>query len=786
MWRSAISIGFLLALFSAAGTGQVLATQQEPVVIGKPPLAVSVGQHLLYFEDLSGGVNFKAVKLVAEDAHWRPVPDMDATLGSVRNPVWMTLQLHNSGPAVQWLISFQNASIDSFEVYIESKGELLASHRFSAAMPVEARAFPSPDFVVPIQVERDQIITLWLRVHASAWLDLPTKVWDVASYHHASAERGVTSGIYYGIALAMILYNMFLFVALRDWSYLFYVGFTFCLTLFFASIDGVLFTYLVPVLPTVQVGGQAFWSALTQLFGCAFAASFLSLKSRAPGVYAYFQVLMILCSTPLLLASFVDASYVFDVSVVTAMIAFVSFIFAGAYVWRRGYSYAKYFTLAWALLCLVVATMCAILAGVAESSIHALWPWFRVSAVIEMMLLALALAARIQFLQDEQAQVVHENQSKSDLIARVSQEIRTPMNGILGMSELLRDHLQTDTARHYNNLIYQSGSALLGIINDLLDLAKIQSQKIVLEQVNFNLHQLCEECVSAFKPKVDGDNVELHCVIGPQVPLYVSGDNARLRQVLMNFLSNACKHTKRGEVVLKVSCAGDELNPNRLKFVVRDSGPGIEIERAASLFEAETVGLESSSGKGRGLGLYISKQLVMLMGGKVGVSSLPGDGATFWALLSLTPINASELVLSERDGRVRFQTHLSILVAEDNRVNQVVIEKMLERLGHEVTLVDDGEQAVALFQGRRGRFDLVLMDCEMPVLDGFEATGQIRALCAEQGWPQVPIWALTAHVQPEIKARCLAAGMNDYLSKPIQSGRLAQALKGVEQVVQNV
>ena len=252
----------------------------------------------------------------------------------------------------------------------------------------------------------------------------------------------------------------------------------------------------------------------------------------------------------------------------------------------------------------------------------------------------------------------------------------------------------------------------------------------------------------------------------------------------MNFLSNACKFTREGEIVLKVSSAAEDQHPHRIKFMVRDSGPGINMERAAHVFEAEQA--EPGMKAGRGLGLYISKQLVNLMGGKVGVSSLPGDGATFWASVNLPPINAAELVVSEVDGQVRFQTHLHILVAEDNRVNQVVIQKMLERLGHHVVVVENGEQAVSVFQECEGRFDLILMDCEMPVLDGYEATRQLRAMCALNGWPQLPIWALTAHVQPQHREQCLAAGMNDHLSKPVQSGRLAQALKSVEQIVQNV
>ncbi|UTA49265.1 response regulator [Simiduia sp. 21SJ11W-1] len=784
MWRYlTIHLCLLLAL-AADCRAELVAYEQPPITIDRSPLNLSISRHFVYFEDLSGGVDYRAIHLVAQDAHWLPVPDRDATLGNVRHPVWLHVKLENAGAAGNWFLQIKNASIDQVDVYFERRSGALEHYHYTAKMAVKARPFPHSDFVAPLKVEASETLNVWIRATSSGWLDLPAVLQDEASFHHSSIVTATFAGLFYGIALAMVLYNFFLFVALRDWAYLYYIGFTFSLAMVFASIDGIVFGYLFSGFALTSAVSQVFWASITQIFGCAFAISFLSLKKRSPTLLLLFQILLVLCITPLIFLPFIQVGHLFNLTTATALITFVVFIGAGGAMWYQGYSYAKYYTLAWGALCAIAVFVCAAVLGIIDASINQLFAWFRLSAVIEMMLLALALAARIQYLQQTQREVLYESQAKTDLIARVSQEIRTPMNGILGLSELLREHLTNDTARKYNSLIYQSGSALLGIINDLLDLAKIQSQKIVLEEVNFNLHQLCEECVKAFQPKAQEKGLTLECQVAEDVPLFVRGDQARLKQVLMNFIANGCKYTERGEIVLKLTRAADEQHPHRLKFMVRDTGPGIDAERAAVIFDGEAGLVGNPSGGGRGLGLYISKQLVNLMGGKVGVTSLPGDGASFWLLLSLEPVDASDLVVSEVDGQVRFQKHLHILVAEDNRVNQVVIQKMLERLGHQVLLAENGAQAVALFKSRKGQFDLILMDCDMPVMDGFEATREIRALSIEQGWTQIPIWALTAHVQPHSKEQCVAAGMNDHLSKPIQSSSLAQALKGVEQLVQ--
>lgn len=737
-----------------------------------------LGPHYQYLEDPDGTLELDAI--ISSERFQALDLGGDPNLGYDSSVWWVKVPLF-SGQGGKRLLELPFPTLDEVRVSLVDRASGLPLYQASAGdlRPFTERPIEHHNFVFPLPLPAGKSVDLYLRLENQGSLTLGTQLWQPEAFQRQTAKSDLALGLYFGILLALLAYNGLLYLSLRDPPYLWYLLFVVSMALGQGAWTGLFFAQLWPQWPAWGNLATVMGFNLTGLFGAIFSRTFLDTRRYAPWADRILLLWAVIFGALASVAPWSPPQFNAMATSIAGLLFPAFAVGAGVQGWRNGVISARFFLIAWTILLVGTALLGARNLGLVPTSFLTRYA-MQIGSALEMLLLSFALAERITELRRLAAQAAEaraETETKSRFLAHMSHEVRTPMTGILGMAQLvLRGPLEAQQ-RNYVQMIETSAESLLGILNDILDFSKVEAGKLQLERAPFDLRSLIERVMQLVEVAAQEKGLTLLVDYPDALERIYLGDNLRLMQVLTNLLSNAVKFTPAGEVCLRVR----QPAPGRLRLEVQDTGIGMTPDEQGRLFAAFSQADTSTTRRygGTGLGLAISQQLIRLMDGRIEVTSEPGQGSCFSVEIEAVAcppgsgheprVQAAAQWVAKSQPQFHEQPPAlaghSLLLVEDNLINREILLGFLRNSGLLIETADNGQQALDSCAAKA--FDLILMDVQMPIMDGYEATRRLRAMGVK-----APIIALTANAFAEDVARSLAAGMNAHLSKPISAQNL--------------
>lgn len=683
----------LIVLFSHS------ASANEPIILIDQEPKIFLSSQLSYLIDKSHKLNIATVmENTAHPLVWKKHGPSSPSFGYIDATVWVKFDVKNDSQfAFKRLLEISSPLLDDITIYQTENTNITDEIHLGDEQPFYERSIINRYFVEPLIFEAYSLQTVYVKLKTQSAKHLPMTLWIERSFYAKDHQISHFFGLFYGFMLLMILYNLFIYISIRENIYLYYIAYASSMLLLSASMYGVTYEFLWPSQVAWNRYSIPFFIGLSMGLISLFSFKFLLLKRDT--LSGSLMLCLSIFSFVFAIASFFiptrDAYQLATYNVV--LVCPTSFIVA-LYIASKGSKEGLFFAFSWVGLLAGVSAMAMNKAGLIP---HTLFTEYglTIGSASEIILLSFALATNISNLKEDQLraqkaevdykskeidarnaaiEAMEESQAKSSFLAKMSHEIRTPMNGVLGMAQLLQDTKLSEKQEHYSDVILSSSETLLNIINDILDYSKIEAHQITLESQPFDLKKLIQDILGLFSVNIRKTSIELIASIQPNLHTDLMGDPTRIKQIITNLIGNAIKFTAHGFVILEVT--QPDPTSNKLKFSVRDSGTGIPEKQQPLLFKvfSQVHTADMRQIEGTGLGLAITKQLAEMMSGEVGVISSEGDGSTFWATLDLKPDKTTSQTVNNQHDLYKSQTLNRLLIGCREQTCAELIKKYLE------------------------------------------------------------------------------------------------------------
>ena len=760
--------------------------------------SLPLGRAMQVFEDPTGLATIDEVSAPAAEGKFHVNNNDVLNAGYSKSAFWIRLDLRyaprQNAALRNWLLELAYPPMDHVELYqAGADGHFFRSQVTGDTLPYSHRVIRQNNFVFDIPFVPQQSQTLYLRVQSEGSVQVPLTLWSSNAYLEAQPERLYVLGMIYGVLLGMLVYNLFIYLSVRDTSYLYYILYIASFGLYQVSVNGAGVEFLWPENPWWANAATPLLIGAAAFFGCQFSRSFLQTREHSR-IFDWLLKLLMLYGAVVVLMS-LSASYGLALRLATLLaLLFTVVIFcAGVKAWWRGQRQARYFMIAWTAFLAGGVVNTLMVLGYLPNVFITMYS-SQLGSALEVGLLSLALADRINAMREEQSQILVEaghklellnqqlsnsNRLKDEFLATVTHELRTPMNGVIGSLELMQTVPMNLELEQYQQTAAMSARDMMHMVDDILILTELQAGKLYPRHEPFRLQSLLDAVHLQFARQAHNKGLAFALDILSQLPDKLVGDSRKLALCLNCLLDNAVKFTRQGAVRLQVLGEIDTDHNLVLTFKVIDTGIGFSFLDEDTLYQ-RFYQVDSSMTReygGLGIGLAICRQLTELIGGQLHHQSEPGRGSCFTLTVKLgvaEPLPASlDTSRSLRGGTRRSAHECTLLLIDDNSVNQLVLRGMLLKLGYRVRTAEDA--AAAIEQLEREQFDAVLLDCESPLHHGLAVCQCLREVPGAQ---DIPLLGIISTAQRGDRERYLAAGMTECMHRPVRFEELQSLLHG--------